>query len=75
MVFSRSNQVPIYIFFLGNALGDALGLATEFLSKKEVTKIYKDNPIPFASFHLNMHNMRWVKEIIIQEFLFKLHNI
>jgi len=43
----------------GNALGDALGLATEFLTKQQTKSIYGDGPIPFPYFKRNGHNSRW----------------
>lgn len=42
----------------GAALGDAFGLATEFLSKKEARDIYPFD-IPFPEFKRNAHNHRW----------------
>lgn len=44
----------------GNALGDAVGLATEFLDKKEVCQLYPDGIVAFPDYKLNMHNARWV---------------
>ncbi|KAI6657941.1 ADPribosylglycohydrolase superfamily protein [Oopsacas minuta] len=46
----------------GNALGDAMGLATEFLSRDELKKKYpKPGPIPFSDIVLDFHRYRWTK--------------
>lgn len=45
----------------GNALGDAFGLSTEFMSKNEINKMYKNKQIPFPKFLLNDHNKRWMR--------------
>lgn len=60
----------------GNCLGDAVGLATEFMSKREgegalqawhssesgaVLAAYGDTPIPFPRFKRNGHNSRWAE--------------
>jgi hypothetical protein len=51
--------------FSGNALGDAVGLATEFLDAKTSQVLYgsiSDNSlIPFPNFHLNRHNQHWAR--------------
>jgi ADP-ribosylglycohydrolase len=47
--------------FFGQALGDAFGLSTEFLTAKEVAKLYGDDDIPFPEFKRNAHNSRWVR--------------
>jgi len=44
----------------GTALGDAYGLATEFLCKETVNELYGDEPVPFPEFKTNRHNERWV---------------
>jgi len=59
-------QLPIVDKILGciygNCLGDAYGLATEFMDKAEVLEEYGDKPnIPFPDFSRNHHNSRWVK--------------
>eukprot|EP01119_Soliformovum_irregulare_P019952 TRINITY_DN6407_c0_g1_i1.p1 TRINITY_DN6407_c0_g1~~TRINITY_DN6407_c0_g1_i1.p1 ORF type:complete len:513 (-),score=158.03 TRINITY_DN6407_c0_g1_i1:26-1564(-) len=43
----------------GQALGDAFGLATEFMTASEIEKVYPDGIIPFPKFKLNSHNSRW----------------
>jgi len=43
----------------GNALGDAFGLSTEFLSKDHVTSLYGADDIPFPNYKKNAHNMEW----------------
>eukprot|EP01006_Ploeotia_vitrea_P000532 TRINITY_DN103223_c0_g1_i1.p1 TRINITY_DN103223_c0_g1~~TRINITY_DN103223_c0_g1_i1.p1 ORF type:complete len:524 (-),score=52.40 TRINITY_DN103223_c0_g1_i1:156-1727(-) len=45
----------------GHALGDAVGLATEFCSKYEVKTIFKGKPITFPDFARTMHSWRWKK--------------
>lgn len=44
----------------GQALGDAVGLATEFLAEPEVQAAYGARPIPFPNDHWNYHNTRWM---------------
>lgn len=45
----------------GQALGDAYGLSTEFLSKAEVSQFYPDTsiPVPFPSPKQTQHSSRW----------------
>jgi len=43
----------------GNALGDAVGLSTEFLFKKDIKTIYGNRSIEFPNFIRNAHNSRW----------------
>jgi len=44
----------------GNCLGDAYGLATEFMSKEDVNDFYGPTEvIPFPKFKRNHHNSRW----------------
>eukprot|EP00026_Physarum_polycephalum_P003546 Phypoly_transcript_03559.p1 GENE.Phypoly_transcript_03559~~Phypoly_transcript_03559.p1 ORF type:complete len:574 (+),score=104.59 Phypoly_transcript_03559:204-1724(+) len=43
----------------GNALGDAVGLATEFMTKAEIKKAYGNAPINYPKFKKNYHNCRW----------------
>jgi len=43
----------------GQALGDAVGLATEFLEKTAIQKLYADQPIPFPKFTRFGHSQRW----------------
>jgi len=43
----------------GNALGDAVGLSTEFMDKKEIKRVYALKKISFPYFERNGHNLRW----------------
>jgi len=43
----------------GNCLGYAIGLATEFMSKKEAEKHYPDGVITFENFCKDFHRSRW----------------
>ena len=48
----------------GAALGDAIGLATEFLSKSQARQLYGIGPISFGSekgyeFYKDYHRRRW----------------
>jgi ADP-ribosylglycohydrolase len=45
----------------GNALGDAVGLATEFQTKDQIKMLYGNDPIPFPGYRLNLHNRRWTR--------------
>ena len=45
----------------GQALGDAYGLATEFMTKEEIQQVYPDQKIPFYHYVRNEHNRRWKK--------------
>jgi ADP-ribosylglycohydrolase len=44
----------------GQALGDAVGLATEYLSGAAVQAVYGEAPIPFPNSRWNYHNTRWM---------------
>ncbi|KAI8914026.1 ADP-ribosylation/Crystallin J1 [Powellomyces hirtus] len=45
----------------GSILGDAMGLATEFMSKREAHAIYGgDTPLSFASIYQDSHRRKWV---------------
>jgi ADP-ribosylglycohydrolase len=44
----------------GQALGDAVGLATEYLSEPAVQAAYGEGPIPFPNNRWNFHNTRWM---------------
>jgi ADP-ribosylglycohydrolase len=44
----------------GQALGDAVGLATEYLSGLTVQAAYGQGPIPFPNNRWNYHNTRWM---------------
>jgi len=41
--------------------GDALGLATEFQSKAQVTRVYEERAIPFPDFPPTFHSSAWTK--------------
>eukprot|EP01117_Protostelium_nocturnum_P012778 TRINITY_DN4729_c0_g4_i3.p1 TRINITY_DN4729_c0_g4~~TRINITY_DN4729_c0_g4_i3.p1 ORF type:complete len:421 (-),score=171.98 TRINITY_DN4729_c0_g4_i3:100-1362(-) len=43
----------------GQALGDAVGLATEFSSKEVIKRMFGDGPIPFPKFDRTGHSRRW----------------
>ncbi len=45
--------------FFGQAVGDALGLATEFMSKVEVDKHYPDGVADYAQIVQDKHRSRW----------------
>ncbi|GAM23047.1 hypothetical protein SAMD00019534_062220, partial [Acytostelium subglobosum LB1] len=47
----------------GNALGDAYGLATEFMNRQQIQQKYPDQQqlIPFPDYLANRHNHRWDK--------------
>ncbi|MBS7334195.1 MAG: ADP-ribosylglycohydrolase family protein [Weeksellaceae bacterium] len=47
--------------FYGQAIGDAIGLATEFLTKEEVTKIYPHRVNTYSDIHQDDHRVRWLK--------------
>ena len=62
----RSVSSPVVQALLGcafgQALGDAFGLSTEFLSKQEIVAVYGVGAdIPFPDFKRNPHNSRWAK--------------
>jgi ADP-ribosylglycohydrolase len=58
---SRSLSDHIAGCLYGQALGDAVGLATEFMTRKEVVTSFGSDPIPFPNDrHLNYHNSRWM---------------
>mgnify|MGYP002387337652 CR=1 FL=1 len=48
----------------GNALGDAIGLATEFMDSKEVKKVFGDLNKKLIDFpnvdHKSYHSIRWI---------------
>ncbi|KAF2074849.1 hypothetical protein CYY_003837 [Polysphondylium violaceum] len=64
-VLKRNRYIDNLIGVLwGNALGDAYGLSTEFLSKDKVDILYpmdEEPVIPFPDFKPNRHNTRWQK--------------
>ncbi|KAF9975247.1 hypothetical protein BGZ73_001183 [Actinomortierella ambigua] len=48
----------------GNAIGDAYGLATEFLSKERARQVYGNGPVQFGMdegypFYLDFHRSKW----------------
>lgn len=43
----------------GQALADAYGLATEFMTKDEIKDVYPESEIPFYHYQRNDHNRRW----------------
>lgn len=45
----------------GQAIGDALGLSTEFMSKSEVQKAYPDGINSYEDIQVDAHTERWVK--------------
>lgn len=45
----------------GQAVGDAIGLATEFMNKKEATMLYGVAPIEYNNFFRDRHRFRWVQ--------------
>ena len=46
----------------GQATGDAIGLATEFMSKQEVDEIYSDKVIKYDHYYIDQHRGRWMNE-------------
>ncbi|KAJ3160140.1 hypothetical protein HDU86_000976 [Geranomyces michiganensis] len=44
----------------GSALGDAMGLATEFMSKNTAYAIYGDTPLSFDRFYMDSHRQNWI---------------
>ncbi|KAI9330961.1 ADP-ribosylation/Crystallin J1 [Obelidium mucronatum] len=52
------NRIKGLVF--GAALGDAFGLATEFLTKQQATETYPTtNPLSFSNFLRDTHRARW----------------
>lgn len=45
----------------GQAIGDALGLATEFMPKKEVKKAYPNGIKNYSDIQVDLHTERWKK--------------
>jgi ADP-ribosylglycohydrolase len=46
----------------GEAIGDALGLATEFMTQKEAVRYYgKDGPKEYSKIIQDFHRSRWMK--------------
>lgn len=49
----------------GNCIGDAIGLATEFMNKDEAARVYgskvADGTYEYADMHMDMHRHRWAK--------------
>eukprot|EP01100_Stratorugosa_tubuloviscum_P013966 TRINITY_DN720_c0_g1_i1.p1 TRINITY_DN720_c0_g1~~TRINITY_DN720_c0_g1_i1.p1 ORF type:complete len:372 (-),score=186.10 TRINITY_DN720_c0_g1_i1:740-1855(-) len=43
----------------GNCIGDAIGLATEFMTKKEAKEHYGNGPIDYCNFVRDFHRSRW----------------
>ena len=54
------NENKISGLLYGQAIGDALGLSTEFLLKKDVSLIYKDN-ITYDNIYQDEHRKIWKK--------------
>ncbi len=36
-----------------------LDIATEFMNKKQIQRVYGYEAVPFPDYQLNAHNMRW----------------
>lgn len=47
--------------FFGQAIGDALGLGTEFLSKDEINVLYPNSLVTYSQIIQDEHRSRWVK--------------
>jgi len=56
----KKNENKISGLLYGQAIGDALGLSTEFLLKKDVNLIYKDN-ITYDNIYQDEHRKIWKK--------------
>lgn len=58
---TETQKDKILGLIFGQALGDAYGLSTEFMTKEEVEKVYKDQTISFENYVRNRHNSRWTQ--------------
>ena len=47
--------------YLGQAVGDALGLATEFMKKDQIAKLYPNGIHSYDDIHQDAHRSRWLK--------------
>jgi len=61
LVLWRSVEPSVTAPYAGNALGDAYGLATEFIDADTIRRMYPNTsqPIPFPNYKLTGHNARW----------------
>ena len=47
--------------YLGQAIGDALGLATEFMTKDQIAQLYPNGIHGYDDIHQDAHRSRWLK--------------
>lgn len=57
----KMNEDKLKGAFFGQAIGDALGLGTEFMTKAEVSKHYPDGLNDYAQIVQDYHRLRWEK--------------
>jgi len=52
----------IIVLIFGQAIGDAVGLATEFLTKEQVKKEYPEGVIDYNNYYLDKVRIQWANE-------------